>query len=240
MLSYDSKRKCDWLKDMKQYTDQHIIKSWKKNVQPWVAAVREGEIEDRLLFTNQAIINAISSKTPKTVLDIGCGEGWLVRELVNAGIHSFGIDAIPGFIEYAQSAGGGNFKAISYEEISSHTFKEKFDVAVCNFSLLGHECVNHVFKQVATLLTRNGFYIIQTIHPVMACGESTYEDGWRAGSWRGFSNQFSDPAPWYFRTLESWKLLFIQNNFKLHEILEPLHPATHKPASIIFIGQLDS
>ncbi len=224
---------------MGKYTDQQIIKSWKKNVQPWVAAIREGEIEERLLVTNQAILNAIFSKTPKAVLDIGCGEGWLVRELVDSGIHSFGLDAIPEFIEYAQSAGGGSFKAISYEEISSNTFSEKFDVVVCNFSLLGHECVNHLFEQVSTLLTRNGSYIIQTIHPIIACGESKYADGWRAGSWLGFSDQFIDPAPWYFRTLESWEFLFKQNSFNLHEILEPMHPGTNTPVSIIFIGQFD-
>jgi hypothetical protein len=59
---------------MESYTDQQIIESWKKNVQPWIAAIREGEIENRLLVTNQAVMDAVFSRAPKTVLDIGCGE----------------------------------------------------------------------------------------------------------------------------------------------------------------------
>ncbi len=224
---------------MEKYNDQQIIMSWKKNVDSWITAIGEGEIEDRLLVTNQAIMDAIFSQSPNSVLDIGCGEGWLCRELGNRGIRAFGIDVIPGFIEHAQQAGGGRFSVISYEEISSNTFNEKFDVVVCNFSLFGHECVDRIFKHVPILLNSPGSFIIQTIHPVYECGESAYEDGWRDGSWVGFNNQFRDPAPWYFRTRESWEALFRQNGFTLDEILEPLHPVTNTPKSIIFIGQFD-
>ncbi len=38
---------------MKKYSDQKIIDSWKKNVQPWVVTVRTGEIESRLLVTTK-------------------------------------------------------------------------------------------------------------------------------------------------------------------------------------------
>jgi hypothetical protein len=49
----------------------------------------------------------------------------------------------------------------------------------------------------------NCSFIIQTLHPLIACGDFSYQDAWREGSWAGFSDDFTDLAPWYFRTLES-------------------------------------
>ena len=73
---------------MNIFSDQKIIDSWKSNALPWVIAVRTNEIESRLLVTNKAIIDAVLAQAPKTVLDVGCGEGWLIRELKKAGIKS--------------------------------------------------------------------------------------------------------------------------------------------------------
>jgi 2-polyprenyl-3-methyl-5-hydroxy-6-metoxy-1,4-benzoquinol methylase len=225
---------------MNKSSDQKIVDSWEKNVKPWVTAVREGEIESRLLVTNKAIIDAVLERAPETVLDVGCGEGWLVRELAKAGVNSLGVDVVPELIEYAKKEGGGRFRSLSFEELSPDILKEKFDVIVCNFSLLGDESVIHLFQQAPSLLNEGGSIIVQTIHPVAGCEEGKYEDGWREGSWAGFSDKFCDPAPWYFRTLETWKALFVENGFRLSEILQPLNPKTKMPASVVFIGELDS
>ncbi len=219
---------------MNYLSDQNIIDSWKKNAQPWTVAVRKGEIESRLLVTNKAITDAVLAQAPKTVLDVGCGEGWLVRQLSKTGIKSLGIDAVPELIEYAQHEGGGSFKAITYESLSSSEIEEKFDVIVCNFSLLGKESVNHLFQQAPSMLNKGGSIIVQTMHPETE-GREKYKDGWREGSWAGFNDHFSDPAPWYFRTLATWKTLFLNNGFKLSDILEPLNQQTKTPASVIFI-----
>ena len=54
----------------------------------------------------------------------------------------------------------------------------------------------------------------------------------------GFSSDFVDPAPWYFRTLESWIQLFMTSGLRLVELREPIHPQTQKPASVIFIAEV--
>jgi len=215
---------------MKKFSDKKIISSWIKNANPWVSAIRDNEIESRVLVTNSSIVKAILECAPKTVLDVGCGEGWMVRELAKSGINCLGIDAVPELIEHAKKEGGGKFRVISYENLSDDTLKKKFDAMVCNFSLLGYESVHNVFRRAASLLNKNGSLIVQTIHPANG------KDGWREGSWQGFSNKFTDPAPWYFRTLETWKSLFVKNGFELNKIVEPLNPKTKSPYSIIFVG----
>jgi hypothetical protein len=107
---------------------------------------------------------------------------------------------------------------------------------VCNFSLLGKESVDGTLRAMHSLLTPGGTLIIQTLHPVAACGEAPYRDGWREGSWLGFNSQFHNPAPWYFRTFSGWIQLFRDSALTLEAIREPLHPVTGRPASVIFVA----
>jgi SAM-dependent methyltransferase len=203
-----------------------------------VSAVREGEIESRLLVTNRAIVDVVRSLGPATGIDIGCGEGWLVRAL--DGIAMIGVDVVPGLVDAARQAGGGDFRTMSYEEIAQGRLNLALDVAICNFSLLGQESVEGVFRAAPSFLRPGGALVVQTMHPVVACGDAPYRDGWREGSWAGFNDGFTDPPPWYFRTLGSWIALYARHGLRLQELREPLHPKTGKPASLILIGQLCS
>jgi len=218
-------------------SDARIIDSWRKNASPWTDAVRGNQIESRALVTNRAIIDAVMSRAPRTVLDIGCGEGWLVRSLAEHGVRGTGVDVVPALIEQATSAGGGEFRVASYEDIAAGELDITVDVVVANFSLIGKESVEGIVRRAPELLEENGALIIQTLHPIVAGAGLPYEDGWRDGSWAGFSDEFSDPAPWYFRTLESWKSLLSDAGFKIVEVREPVHPGTGKPASVIFIAE---
>jgi 2-polyprenyl-3-methyl-5-hydroxy-6-metoxy-1,4-benzoquinol methylase len=220
------------------FSDARILDAWHKNARSWTNAVREEEIESRKQVTNRAIIDTILGCLPRAVLDIGCGEGWLARELTARHIKVVGIDAVPELIEAARLAGGGDFQVMTYEAIAAGELEASVDTVVCNFSLLGKESVEGLFKAVPALLNPNGAFIVQTLHPLTVCGDLPYQDGWREGSWAGFGDDFTDPPPWFFRTLESWIKLFVDNGFRLREVREPLHPETQKPASVIFVGEV--
>ena len=219
------------------FREAKILDSWTTNAPAWVAAVREAQIESRRHVTDQAIVDAVLSRSPQTVLDVGCGEGWLARRLAAEHIQVVGIDAVPELIEAARRAGSGDFRVVSYEALAAGTLSVTVDVVVSNFALIGKETVDDVFGAVPSLLNPQGVFIVQTLHPVTACGDLPYQDGWRDGSWDGFSAAFKDPAPWYFRTLESWTTLFTDHDLQLLEQREPIHPKTQKPASVIFIAE---
>jgi len=225
---------------MKALSDEKIIDSWNKNVSPWIEAIRKGEIASRVQTTNRAIIEAIKGCQPKTVLDIGCGEGWLVRGLTILGIDALGIDVVPELINSAINEGGGKYEVLSYEDISYETLNEKYDVVVSNFALLGERSVVNVFREISSILSKGGYFIVQTIHPISGCGEEEeYIDGWREGTWKGFNKMFTDPAPWYFRTIDSWKTLFETNGFSIEKIIEPVNEDTGVASSIVFVGRAE-
>ena len=216
--------------------DSKIIDSWFKNANPWIVAIEERQIESRNLVTDRSIVDAVIRRGGQTVLDLGCGEGWLTRELVDRGLNVLGSDIIPALIDRARTRGLGNFELASYADIAAGKLGTKFDIVVANFSLIGDKSVESLFRSMPSLLNDGGAFIVQTLHPTIVCGDLPYVDGWRASSWDGFSDEFVDPAPWYFRTLESWVELYTKNGLSIVEIREPIHPQTGKPAAIISIG----
>jgi trans-aconitate methyltransferase len=218
--------------------ERQIIDSWHQNARAWSVAISEQQIASRKLVTDRSIVDAVVSRNARKVLDLGCGEGWLTRELTARGMDVLGVDVVPEFINKSQTLGTCRFELASYAEIATGKLREKFDLVVANFSLFGNESVTELVSSLPFLLTVQGTFIVQTLHPLVACGDLPYLDGWRASSWAGFSDDFTDPAPWYFRTMATWVELFITHGFTIAEIREPLHPQTGKPAAAIFIGVL--
>jgi 2-polyprenyl-3-methyl-5-hydroxy-6-metoxy-1,4-benzoquinol methylase len=222
---------------MDPLSDAKVVDSWRKNAAPWTTAVRERQIESRRLVTDAAIVQAVLSVAPRRVLDVGCGEGWLARALAEQGIQVTGVDVVPELIQRARQTGGADYRVMSYEELAAGTLPDRFDAVVANFALIGAEAVDALVASVPRLLAPGGALIIQTLHPVVANGDLPYKDGWRPGSWAGFNSEFTDPAPWYFRTMESWEKLIGDSGLRLQQRLEPLNPVTGKPASVIFIAR---
>jgi 2-polyprenyl-3-methyl-5-hydroxy-6-metoxy-1,4-benzoquinol methylase len=226
--------------------DTSIIDSWHKNALPWTQAVRARAIESRRLVTDAAIIatlhDHLSATGSPSVVDVGCGEGWLLRALAQqsggARLTLTGFDAIPALIEQACAAGGATYQVSSYDDLAAGRVAIVADALVCNFSLLGRDPVDALIRSMPSLLSARGVFIVQTLHPLVACGTSTYEDGWRQSTWDGFGEQFTDPAPWYFRTLGSWLQLLRSAGLRLLEMREPLHPHTGKPASVIWVADV--
>jgi 2-polyprenyl-3-methyl-5-hydroxy-6-metoxy-1,4-benzoquinol methylase len=231
--------------DPRDPNEDKILRSWQVNASPWSRAIRSAGIASRELVTNAAILAAIASvsitldaanRAPLRVLDVGCGEGWLARALGKQGMRVTGIDAVPELVAAAQKSGGGDFQVLDYSVIARRQWKSgPFDVAVCNFSLLGADSVDAVLAGLNSYVPNPGFLVVQTLHPAAACGDAPYRDGWRPGNWCGFSGEFSDPAPWYFRTIQTWQALLTRSGFDLFECREPKAALATEPSSIIWI-----
>jgi SAM-dependent methyltransferase len=119
--------------------EQRLLDSWNNNASSWTRVIRHQQIESRVLVTNSAILETVIELKPKTFLDVGCGEGWLCRELFSKGIDGWGVDASAELIEAARQEGDTRFLVSLYSDLTSHKFGDTvhFSCLICNFSILG-------------------------------------------------------------------------------------------------------
>lgn len=215
----------------------NILESWKANAANWIATIDNQEIESRKLVTNTAIIDTIKSYSLKRMIDIGCGEGWLTRALLQAGIEAVGVDAVEDLVKNAISKGGPQYFVGSYADIVSGKVLEPhaYDSAVINFALLDKEESEKLIHYLSGLLIPKGLLFIQTLHPFSIAAADSYVSEWKEGSWDGLKQPFVLPYQWYFRTLQDWCQLFTSAGFIIEEIREPVHPQTLKPLSLLFV-----
>lgn len=215
-----------------------LVRSWSTNAGAWTRAVRAGGIESRRLVTDAAVVDAVVGLRPERVLDVGCGEGWLARALAERGIGVTGVDVSPELVEDARREGGGDFHAASYAEIAADParFGSGFGAVVCNFSLLD-DAPAALLAALRTTLAPGGSLVIQTVHPWAAMGDEGYVDGWRTETFSGFGGEFAAPMPWYFRTIASWMDVLSDAGYRLARLIEPIHPSTGRPASLLIIAE---
>ena len=217
--------------------EQRILRAWLANAAPWSRAVRAQAIASRRLATDRAVVEAVAGLGVRRVFDVGCGEGWLARALSASGHEVIGVDAVPALIDDAR-AQGGEFHVADYAALADRRLAvTPCDAAVCNFCLLGNDSVRLLLRALPHYLQPAGWLVIQTLHPVAACGDAPYVDGWRDGSWAGCGESFTDPAPWYFRTFSSWLSLLRSSGYELVECREPTLPGAAAPCAVLFIAR---
>ena len=219
----------------KKNKDSEIIKAWKKNGLKWIETIKNNLIPSRTDTTNEAILKVITEANPKTALDMGCGEGWLCRQLSVHDIKCTGIDGVRELIEYANSKGGGEFILSSYEELieGEINVNGKFDVAIFNFSIFEKVNTIDLLKYAKTKLSKQGNIIIQTIHPKNINIQDSMISHWVSEDWKGLGPGFF-PFKWYFRNERDWLELFKQIEMTKIKMVETKLSEDASPFSVIF------
>lgn len=213
---------------------KEILDSWNKNADEWIKVIQNDAIPSRK-FTNKAILEMVSELDGKKMVDIGCGEGWLTREMGKLGWEATGLDAIESLVLEAQKKSDESFHVLTYEEIidGKPMPNASFDAAVFNFCLYLKDGLTELLSNTLKQLSPNGTLVIQTLHPFFLLQNGLpYKSQWLSDSWKGLPGDFTDGHSWYARTLEDWvaELNRLENiNFSMKEIAND----EEKPISLI-------
>ncbi len=203
--------------------------------------MRGGSIESRRTVTDRAIVEAACARRPERVLDVGCGEGWLVRRLASEGIQAVGVDASVPLVEAARAAHPeaacpAEYHVSDYAGLVGDPLRfGRFDAVVCNFALLDEDVVA-LLGACGAALAPGGAVLVQTVHPWTGC-EERYADGWRVERFEAFGPDFTEPMPWFFRTLGSWLHAFRAAGLAVTSLGEPGDPGTGRPLSLLLEGE---
>lgn len=191
---------------------------WDKNAATWTTAIREQLIASRKI-TNRAIADVINASGVKSVVDLGCGEGWLASGL-RPEVRYHGLDSSGELVRLAQQKYGERFSMVSYQQIAEGSWQptEKFEGAVFNFSLM-EENLAPLLKGLGRKLAPGARLWVQTLHPCYVL--SPYRDGWQSEDFRGFPLPFDGSMPWYGRMLSSWLRELRECGLELRNVVEP-------------------
>lgn len=118
-----------------------------------------------------AVFDACGELNNKSVLDIGCGEGYCARELKRRGAGDYlGLDLSPEMINAAQLQENREPLNIQYLATNVVEFKpeKQYDlcIAVFLFNYLRVEEMQKVFSMVYKALLPGGFFIFSVPHPL--------------------------------------------------------------------------
>lgn len=213
---------------------KEILDSWNKNADEWIKVIQNDAIPSRK-FTNKAILKMVSELDGKKMVDIGCGEGWLTREMEKMGWEATGLDAIESLVLEARKNSEADFHVFTYENIidGKPMPNAPFDASVFNFCLYLKDGLTELLSNTLKQLSPNGTIVIQTLHPFFLLQNGLpYKSQWLSDSWKGLPGDFTDGHSWYARTLEDWvaELNRLENiNFSMKEIVND----EEKPISLI-------
>jgi 2-polyprenyl-3-methyl-5-hydroxy-6-metoxy-1,4-benzoquinol methylase len=142
--------------------------SYDVNANFWVQIIHEQRDRYRTTLTNPAVLQAISPADGLTVLDAGCGEGYLSRMLAEGGAKVTGIDSSAELIKAARSHELANQLPVSFDvgDLSSLPYgPEEFDLVLCNHVMNDLQDPSGAIHEFSRVLRNDGRLIILMLHP---------------------------------------------------------------------------
>jgi ubiquinone/menaquinone biosynthesis C-methylase UbiE len=141
---------------------------WEGNADFWVRIIRGRHDRYRTELTDAAVLAAIAPCQGLDVLDAGCGEGYLTREIARQGARQVtGVDKSPALIAAAR-AGSADEPAARYREADLADLPfggASFDLAVVNHVLNDLPDIMAPVGELARVLRPGGRLVILMLHP---------------------------------------------------------------------------
>ncbi|MFD0857237.1 class I SAM-dependent methyltransferase [Actinomadura adrarensis] len=142
---------------------------WEANAEYWVKIIRERRDRYRTELTDRAVLDAIGPCTGLRILDAGCGEGYLSRELASRGAQVLGVDLTQGLVDaanahpFASDTGSVRFTRAGVESLPAGD--DEFDLVVCNHLFSHLRDPSEAIGEFARVLKSGGRLVALTLHP---------------------------------------------------------------------------
>tara|TARA_Y100000590_G_scaffold452346_1_gene595354 strand:- start:338 stop:961 length:624 start_codon:yes stop_codon:yes gene_type:complete len=167
----------------------------------WAKTGRSEEMEKGHGTTVNKFLDKLRLEKNFRFLDIGCGNGWVVRKMSekNSCVKAIGIDKSSMMIKNAKSKKSSKKESFFVTDLENWKTKEKFDVIFSMESLYYSVPMESALKKVYTLLKKNGIFY---------CGTDFYSDNRLTTRWVKDMN-----IPMDLRSEKEWKSMFIETGF---------------------------
>lgn len=222
--------------------NKDIKASWDLNAVLWIRAVRDGLIASRRAGTDQAILDVIADRKPNRLLDVGCGEGWLLRQAhALTGCAGVGFDGCAALIDAARQADPhGRYEVATYDDVVAGTdgLGNNFDCIVSNYGLF-EENIAPLLEALRHRLAPRGAMAIQTLHPGLQDDSHGAAGAWQIEDFAVFQDPGWQPMPWYARSLPNWLHTLRGAGLRVTSQIEPKTNPESDPLSLILVCTAD-
>lgn len=228
---------------MTDTTTEALPNQWDSNASFWVRIIREHRDKYRNELTDPAMLKAIGASTGMTMLDAGCGEGYLSRILARRGATVTGVDSSGKLIEAARTQSHTDGLPISFDVASVDELPyadNTFDLVVCNHLVNDLYDPSKAIGEFARILHDDGRVVILMLHPCFYnkhAERSQATNGLIASSYfetrsidqafevDGLTSPVANTA--WFRPLEFYTEALCKSGFAITSLTEP-HPSAEQ------------
>lgn len=144
------------------------VTSYTANADFWIQIIRDGLDPYRLGLTNEAVLDAAGDVNGMAVLDGGCAEGYMSRELARRGAKAAGFDSCAPLIEAARTAASNEGLSIDYQVADLGDMPaadNTFDLVVLNHVVQDMEDLDGTFRELGRVTKPGGRLVIMMLHP---------------------------------------------------------------------------
>lgn len=186
---------------MAKFDDKEILQLWDNRAREWDIQVGDDGDSNRILNSDPVLWSFAGNVAGLSVLNAGCGTGYLARQLCLQGASVTGIDFSSQMIEIAKFRASQNNLDIDFHLDSCTELKslpdEQFDMIVSNYVLMDLLDIEGAIRAFNRILKPSGIAILVFSHPCFPQGKSTIvnHDGTVFYSWTSsyFENtQYND------------------------------------------------
>ncbi|MFJ8458644.1 class I SAM-dependent methyltransferase [Lysinibacillus xylanilyticus] len=220
-------------------TTEEAIRRWNQNAERFTANYDEHGGIHREILLNPAIFSLLEEVEGKSLLDAGCGEGYLSRILAQKGAIVTAVDYSEKMLEIARARTRGEV-TIQYEygncEKLNFLADEQFDCIISNMVLQDLENYQAALSEMYRLLKPNSTFIFSILHPCFITPNSGWirnekldQQYWKVQRYfyEGVYDQklpldSDEKIVFYHRTLTSYMKAIIQAGFTIEDVIEPM------------------
>lgn len=204
---------------------REVIDCWDKKAKQWKEWVGDQGDDNRRFNSDPILWKFAGDVSGKTVLDAGCGTGYLSIQMAEKSAQVIGIDVSPEMIHESKNSLAGKNLPVEFREDSAMELKTirdaSIDLLISNYVLMDLPFLDQAITNFYRVLKPGGHAVCVIAHPSngdMPENLSYFEEHKVKERWGPFESDFI----YFHRPISEYWKSFKRAGFSIEELEEPV------------------
>lgn len=215
---------------MEQLSNNDTIQAWSGYHREMIAAVGDEGDPARRYILNPVLFDLLGDLAGRSLLDAGCGTGYLSRLCAKRGAHVTGIEPAAALFAYAVEREQAEPLGIRYtqQDLSAFTPETRYDHVVANMVFMDIPSYQSAMSNCIAALKPGGQFLFSLLHPCFdELDRPDFPKGYRAKGYlriEEYLHEFVVPqivSYYIHRPLSAYLNLVIDAGCTIRRVIEP-------------------